>query len=247
MIALFVLLGVLTFTCELYLRSLGYLSSVERNSRAACFADNVASKLRNWAEDPAHFRATDWAAFANFSDPSFPGFQARVRWRFANTMSPCSAQESGRPAGRQIRMMETVKAVDVEILWEGQALFTMPLLLAEPRRAVRANNPLVVEPVGGLPGQLPPDANQVFRATLYDDSDQEIKDVKFSWGVQAMTGNATITSQARDGLTGTLTNVYIVPPGTRMYVGGSCRVVAAATYFGQEYQGLSAEVQLAGP
>ncbi len=245
--ALFILLGVLTFTCALYMRSLGYLTQIERNTRAACFADNVTGKLRRWAADEANFRAATWATFTNFTDPEFPGFQARVSSRAVDTMSPCTAQEDGRPPSRQVRMVATMKAADVEILWEGQALFSMTMLLREPKRLVRPGNPVVVEPVGGSPGLMAPDANKEYRAVIYDVNGEEINDVKFSWGVQPITGNATITTQTRDGLAATLTNVYILPPGNRQYTGGRCRVVATGTYFGQEYRGLSDEIELAKP
>jgi hypothetical protein len=246
-IAVFLLLAVLTFTLDLYSRSLGYLSKSERNGRAASFADNVLSELRNWAGDIANFQQDPWVPFVTFTDPDYPGFQANVTTKLSPAMSPCSDQERDRPSDRQVIMSTTLKVATVDISFEGEPLFKVSALLSEPQRQVALTNSVVVEPVGSPPASLPPDATQRYKAKLLDAGGEEIKDVKFAWSVQPLTGNASISEQARDGSWGDLTNVYIVPPGDRIYVGGQCQALASATYCGKRYQGRSAAIALSKP
>jgi type II secretory pathway pseudopilin PulG len=246
-IAVFILLGVLTFTLEIYSRSMGYLGAIERNAQAANFANNVLNEVRQWAKEPENFLLDDWAPFASFKDSSFPDLEARVTADFSTTMSPSSAQEIDRPSGRQVRMEGSLKTVSINILRDGEDLFQVTAVLSEPKREIDIASAVVVTPVGPLAGPLAADETQRFRAKFIDANGDEVKDVKFSWSVEPNTGNAHISEQSRDGEEGTLMNAYILRPNTRIYTGGTCRVSASATYFGEDYSGLSGSVELATP
>lgn len=246
-IALFILLGVLTFTLELYSRSLQSQAKVEKNERAAFFADNVLSQLRHWARDSANFRSDPWTRFTNYTEPEFPGFSAQVRTRWAPVLTPCTSQESPRPADRQRWLRETVKTATAEIFYEGEPLFEVTTLVNEPKRVPATTDPVVVEAVGGAPAQLDPDAEQRYTAKLVDDSGREIEDVMFSWSVQPLSGNAFIAQSARDGSWGELVNAYPIPPAQRVYTGGACQAIATVRYAGVEYRGLSPQIGLLKP
>lgn len=246
-ISLFLMLGVFTFTMEMYSRSLNHLSRVDRQARATRFADNVMTEIRVWARDPDNFRSPQWNRFRSVSDPDFPGFEARTRVDLVEKFASTRELETQRPASRQVKMSETFKRVELEVLWDGTSLFEIATLLAEPARQPHATEPVVVTPLSPLGTGLPPEGTASFKAVLVDTSGEEIEDVKFSWSVEPVTGNGTITDQTRDGLEGTLTNVYIVPPGSRIYVPGTCRVVASAQYFGQTCEGVSPDVVMVGP
>lgn len=246
-IALFILLGVLTFTLELYARSLREQTKIERNERAAFFTDNVLSRLRHWARDPVHFDSDPWADFSNYSDPAFPGFSARVRTRWSATMTPCTAQESERPSARQRQLNKTLKTATIEIFFEGETLLEVSTLFNEPQRPLAADATVVVRRVSTTTGLLAADETLRHSAQLIDDNGRQIEDVAFSWSIQPLTGNAHISQQARDGSWGELTNAYPIPPSQRVYTGGECQAIASARYAGVEYRGLSEPVRLARP
>ena len=246
-IALFMLLGVLTLTLELYSRSLGHLGAIERNVQAANFANNVLSEVHQWAKNPENFLLDDWAPFKSFKDSNFPDLEARVTADLSATMSPSSAQESDRPPARQVRMEGSLKTVSINIFRDGIYLFQVTAVLSEPKRKIDFASAVVVTPMSSISGSLAADATHRFKAKFVDVNGDEVKDVKFSWSVQPDTGNASISEQSRDGVEGTLMNAYILRPNTRIYTGGTCRVSAAATYFGDDYEGLSEVVQLATP
>ncbi len=240
-LGLFLLLGVFTFTVTMYSQSLVYLTKIERNSLAVGFADNLLTKVTAWAKDPRQFEASPWAPFLRYTDPDFPGFEGRVAEMKAAHLVPCSEQERHRDPAGQVLISDSVKRVEIEIFWEGQSLFSVYSLLPEPRREV---DRVDVTPLTVPLTPLPIDGDLKFQAHAYDADGDEISDLKFFWSVEAMTGNATVTTKQRDGRRATLTNVYVLPPGVNVYTGGTCRVVASAKYFGQEYMGQSGPISL---
>ncbi len=238
-LAVFILVIAVSFTALSFHRSLRYQNTIQRKAQGIAFSETIVDQVREWAQTPANFGGP-WTAWNSVTLPDYPGFEARVREGWTPLTAPCTQIALGKLVTDRQLMANSMKQLDVSILYNGQVEFQFQAFVGEPERLAVS---VLVTPVSGIPDPLVRDGIVEFQAQALDSSGNSIPDVFFLWSSDPITGNGTVISTGR-GQTANLANLYLAPDGATRYSGGQVRVKALCKVRGREVSGFSSPVNL---
>lgn len=238
-LAVFILVIAVSFTALSFHRSLRYQNTIQRKAQGIAFSETVIDQVREWAQTPANYSGP-WTSWSSFTLPDYPGFEARIRQDWTTLTAPCSQIALGKLVAERQEMNNSMKRLDVSILYNGQVETQFQAFVGEPERLAVS---VQVTPVIGIPDPLVRDGLVEFKAEALDSAGNSIPDVFFLWSSEPITGNGTVISTGR-GQTANLANLYLAPDGATRYSGGQVRVKALCKVRGREVWGFSSPVNL---
>ncbi len=228
--------------------AISYSSEVNKSTRASQIAESKLNELRAWAVQPGpqgfQFENLDNYPQDEVPDSHYPDFLVSVRTQVQVLVSPNLLLESVYPQPRT--MNSSAYKVGVKVTWPSfgrRASLELFSLIGAPTRRFRRIDPIQVGATTGTTA-LPKDGTLDFTVKAFDEDDNEIKDLFFSWAVERRTGSGSFSSVARDGREATFQNRSRTARGGAFYTGGTCQVKAIATYRGEERWGTSVDISL---
>lgn len=240
-IGLFLLTIVFVSICTLVVRAFAVQAKTNQVIKACQMAETVASEVRSWATEPAHF-LSDWSGLnTTWSYPEFSGLEARVTVGTGGDLhqglySPATAFESPLAVEAK-KLLTSFVPVQIQVFDEqDNRMADLYLKIAEPPRELAANPRVTVRTVAGST-TLGRDEVVDFEAELTDENGRVIEDVVFTWSLVPMTGNGTLLNESPKGRTVQLQHVYFAQSGVtvlQMYSSGTVGVLVRAVYRGRE-------------
>jgi hypothetical protein len=230
----------------------------QQRTKAGIIANNHYARIREWSRQLGighpNFDALPGPFAGTIPDPDWPEFSITSVFTTPTLLNPCSELEKVYPADPQIHKIRTAfRKINVTVSWSSidpTASVKFSMLLASPRRTVRALNPVEVTAPSGIPNPAPSTGCAIpFEAHLMDDQNHVIPDVSFHWNVWPalpVGGDGQMTPD-RNGFTASYNSLFTAPDGTAQSVPNSfCYARAVVTYYGIEYAGNSPTIQV-GP
>lgn len=252
-ISLFILVVAFGLVATLFHTAMRYSSRVEKQTVAVTVARRKMVEIRRWAREVSggiYNFDTDWSAWngVTAADAEQPDMEVTTHVVEQELYSPSSGLEAPYPEERRRTLGTSAKKLRIQVAWNPTSpsnRLTLVTLIPDPGRAFRTSNPLVVQTEGALASPLPRDATATFTVQGFSTDDKPLADLFFKWYVEPMTGNGTITDEARDGSRVTFANKVRLPNGAWTWTGGRCRLRVRAVYRGDERWADSPVMELA--
>ena len=235
--ATFILLTAILLTFQLFHSGMHYFRWVEEKNLATNIADQRLAQIRNWARNQ-----NNWSSYPNGPDPDHPEYTLTVVMADRTTASPCLELDKNFSDPRE--MTKTCKRVTVKVTWSHGSVELHSLVSDRDNRGWSSSAPIQIQ--GTIPLEVHPATPVPLSAKAYDASNNELKDLFFTWSVEPRDPDPALATvnPSRDGRSANFVNTSRRPYGTQSASAGFCRVVVRAMYNGVERVGYTADIKL---
>lgn len=231
-IAFFIIAGGMALIAGLYASTMGGQADDVRATTIVLLAESRMAELRSLGSETLGYQGLSTEAGV-VNPPAHAGYQVQTLVADLPRPYPCTGIQS-------VTYANSYKRVVVRVTAPGGEELKLVSVIAEP---LRTAGQVVVTRISGS-DPLPRDEEAEFEARLDADDGTEIQDVQFRFYVDFGRGNGRIVEDA-DGRTVHFFNHILNLTGANIYTGGEIRIVARTFYAGQEYRGVSSDLNLA--
>ena len=243
-LASFLMLTAIIMSASVFDSSLQMEASNEQRVVAALVAESALAEIRDAANNSfttveSSYNGRRWTI------PEYPHHQIEASVKAAELAIPCSVLESQyvrtavfpQPTGRY--MTESSWHVEVRVQWANSARQSITVTELVTNFAPSTDFRIFLI----LPDGSRANASTVLNIAKDDEMEftveaesggQPIRDIQFSWYVQALTGFGSISRVSRDGEQCIYQNAYRNFDNKKKYSPGACRLVVTASYQGIE-------------
>ena len=241
-VALFLLVAQVLVLLGSFQRGLRHQSRSLQNVRAQQTAHNQMAEIRAWARVAANFDS-DWSTYAGLRHQQ-GDLLIEVEAARQTLYSPCASLESAYDT-RAYRLPDSLVSVKVSAIWDPSDPRSRVVLVSSIGQPARAADPhLRITQTGGDSSPVPFDGIQDYKVEAFDAAGRPLTDLRYSWQVKPLTGNATVLPGGpRDGGTARVQHVY-THLGHSLHVSGAIQVQCQARYHGRELSGSTGQVML---
>ena len=233
-IAFFIIAGGMVVIAGIYATTMGTQAEDVEAAVMVTLAESRMADLRAQSTNFADYQALN-SATGSVPSVDSPGFQVQTVVTDTPVAYPCTGLQSTTYSA-------SYKKVTVRVTGPGGRTVALSSLIGEPRR--EAGTVVVTGPTSGPP--LAKDASADFVGRLDATDGTPIADVQFRFYIDFGRGYGRIEEQP-DGITVTFWNQIQSLAGPNLYTGNEIRIIGRTYYAGQEYRGVSNDLQLAGP
>ena len=248
MLALGILLTGMIGILSLFQAGLQHSRRSEQQLRLTFAGRELLRQRLNSLRDGAAFHALTAAAGGWQAEPAFAGLESRWIVTQQSLYSPGESLEQAFPLTNQKVLRSSAKRIELQLRApEGLGFTTVSLLATatEPLRQWAASQPVRLQSTGSNP--LAVAQTLTFTVTCQAEDGRQLEDVVVAWSVIPVDGVGTLESVSRDGRQATFRNQTRRKNGAIKYSGGSCYVLAQASYAGQIREVRSPLIQLVAP
>jgi hypothetical protein len=241
-LALFLLTVASLLVVNLFQTALQRSRLGEQEHIARLIAESTMTELRAWSANGGFKQVSDLSSQdgRSFQDPEHSAYQVTITMKPSTLQTFCTELEKSFP-GDERTLTESCAKTEVSVAWSsgtGQRSLRLASLIPESPRLLET-----VE-ISGVPANaLNPGETVTLTAKALDDQGKEIKDIYFTWWVEAQSGVGLIVP-ARRSQSASFTNRARYRNGSTGIVNGTCRVAALATFEGTEVTGYSSNITL---
>lgn len=151
-VAMFLLMSAFVIFITLSQGMFGGSARTQNRVKAGIIANNHYARVREWSRQfgvgHPNFDALPGPFAGTISDPDWPEFSITSVFSTPTMFNPCAELEKVYPADPQIHKIKTsFRKLNITVSWgsiDPTARANFSMLLASPRRTVRATNPVEV-------------------------------------------------------------------------------------------------------
>lgn len=244
LLALGILLTGLVGVLSLFQAGLSHSRRSEQRMGVTYTGRELLRQRLHQLRDPAAYFALapgtgPWQTVAGHS-----GLEMRWRVTLQELYSPGRALEQAFSPGDQKVLSNSARRLELQLRQGGESV-SLLATAAEPLRSFAAAQPIVLQMTG--PNPVAKDGTLEFTARCQAADGRDLDDLMLAWSVVPVDGVGTLETVARDGRRATFRNQTRRKNGAIRHSGGSCYVVAQASYAGQVREVRSPLIQLVGP